>query len=32
MDSKKLKQITNQLKKSFDNLDFNKAKIRYLKY
>jgi hypothetical protein len=25
MDSKKLKQITNQLKKSFDNWDFNKA-------
>ena len=25
MDNKKLKQITNQLKKSFDNWDFNKA-------
>ena len=25
MDSKKLKQITNQLKKSFDNWDFNLA-------
>ena len=25
MDSKKLKQIINQLKKSFDNWDFNKA-------
>lgn len=25
MDSKKLKQITNQIKKSFDNWDFNKA-------
>jgi hypothetical protein len=25
MESKKLKQITNQLKKSFDNWDFNKA-------
>ena len=25
MDSKKLKQITNQLKKSFDYWDFNKA-------
>ena len=25
MDSKKLKQITNQLKKSFDNWDFNKV-------
>jgi hypothetical protein len=30
MDSKKLKQITNQLKKSFDNWDFNKA-INYSK-
>ena len=25
MDSKKLKQITNQLKKSFDNWDYNLA-------